>query len=173
MAYPRPYVPFPDPRLKARATEVEAITDEIRAIWDEMLAAMYAMPGVGLAAPQLGIGLRLAVLDCSQSQDQAIRLANPVIVRASEQTSQFTEASPNLPGVSAMLERPAEVEVRFIDEAGIETVRSFEDLWATSIQHQIDHLDGKLFFDRLSPLKRRRLLEQHRKQSRKVARGKG
>ena len=163
----RPYVPFPDPVLKAKAVEVEAVTDEVRAIWDEMLAAMYAMPGVGTAAPQLGIGLRLAVMDCSPGKDQPVRLANPEILWASEQTSSFEEASPNLPGASAWIDRPAEVEVRFLDESGEVVEQRFSDLWATSVQHQIDHLNGMLFFDRLSNLKRRRLLEAHRKQKRK------
>ena len=157
---------FPHPVLKARASEVDAVTDEVRAIWDEMLAAMYAMPGVGTTAPQLGIGLRLAVMDCSPSKDQPVRLANPEIIWASEEKSSFEEASPNLPGVSAWIDRPAEVEVAFLDEHGQQVQRKFTDLWATSVQHQIDHLNGMLFFDRLSPLKRRRLMEAHRKQKR-------
>lgn len=167
----RPFVMFPNPVLKARAAEIDAVTDDIRAIWDEMLEAMYAMPGVGLAAPQLGIGLRLAVVDCSPSKDRPIRLANPAIVRAAEQMRSHEEASPNLPGASAMIERPAEVRVAFLGDDGERTERTFEGLWATSVQHQIDHLDGKLYFDRLSGLKRRRLLEAHRKQRRKKGTG--
>ena len=161
---------FPDPVLKARATEVDTVTDAVREIWEEMLLAMYAMPGVGLAAPQLGTGLRLAVMDCSPSKDQPVRLANPEIVWASAEKSSFEEASPNLPGASAWIDRAAEVEVRFLDESGETVQRKFTDLWATSVQHQIDHLDGMLFFDRLSSLKRRRLLETHRKQRRKRGR---
>ncbi len=169
----RPFVPFPDPRLKAIAEEVPQVTDEVRAIWDEMLAAMYAMPGVGLAAPQLGIGLRLAVLDCSESKDQPMRLAHPQIWRASEETQPFTEASPNLPGVSAEIIRPAKVDVRYLDEAGAEQMQSFEGLWAVSVQHQIDHLGGKLFFDRMSPVKRQRLLTAWRKGQKARARRRG
>lgn len=157
---------FPAPVLKARAVEVDAVTDDVRAIWDEMLAAMYAMPGVGLAAPQLGISQRLAVMDCSPSKDQPVRLANPEILWSSDKTSSFEEASPNLPGTAAWIDRPAEVEVRFLDGDGKTVERKFTDLWATSIQHQIDHMNGMLFFDRLSSLKRRRLLEVHRKQRR-------
>ena len=155
---------FPDPGLRKRAVPVDEVTDEIRAIWDEMLEAMYTMPGVGLAAPQLGIGLRLAVLDCSNGRDEPVRLANPEIVRLSEETQTGQEGSPNLPGLFAEVTRPAEAEIRFLDEAGAEQVRTFTGLWAASVQHQIDHLEGKLFFDRLSPLRRRRLLEKHRKQ---------
>ena len=158
---------FPAPVLKTPAASVGRIDDEVRAIWKEMLRAMYAMPGVGLAAPQLGISQRLAVVDCSPSKDAAIRLANPEIVWASEHTSSFEEASPNLPGSAAWIDRPAEVEVAFLDSEGNRTQRKFDGLWATSVQHQIDHLNGTLFFDRLSSLKRRRLLEAHRKQRRK------
>lgn len=163
----RPFVMFPNPVLKRRAHEIETVSDAERAIWDDMLVAMYAMPGVGLAAPQLGIRLRLAVMDCSPSKDQPIRLANPEIIWSSDHQSSFEEASPNLPGASAWIDRPAEVQVRYLDEAGLSTERKFTDLWATSIQHQIDHLNGMLFFDRLSNLKRRRLLEAWRKQKRK------
>ena len=125
------------------------------------------MPGVGLAAPQLGISQRLAVVDCSPSKDAAILMANPEIVWASDQTSSFEEASPNLPGSTAWVDRPAEVEVAFLDAEGNQVQRKFDGLWATSVQHQIDHLNGMLFFDRLSSLRRRRLLEAHRKQRRK------
>ena len=115
---------------------------------------MYAMPGVGLAAPQLGIGLRLAVVDCSPSKDQPIRLANPRIVWASDEMRSYEEASPNLPGASAAIERPAEVRVGWIDENGNPQEKDFDGLWATCVQHEIDHLDGKLFIDYLKPLKR-------------------
>ncbi|MEM7685805.1 MAG: peptide deformylase [Pseudomonadota bacterium] len=171
MADHRPFVPYPAPVLRAVADPVDGVTDQVRAIWDEMLRAMYAMPGVGLAAPQLGIGQRLAVLDCSDSRDQAIRLANPEILWSSDATNTFDEASPNLPGASASIERPAEVEVRFLDEAGAEQVRKFEGLWATSVQHQIDHLNGRMFFDNLSSLKRQRLLQAQKKRAKKAARG--
>ena len=125
------------------------------------------MPGVGLAAPQLGIGVRLAVLDCSPGNDQPVRLANPRILRSSDAVSSFEEASPNLPGASATISRPAEVEVQYLDENGADVQRKFDGLWATSVQHQIDHLDGMLFFDRLSDFKRRRLLAAQRKNRQK------
>ena len=171
MAAHRPFVMFPNPVLKSRAVEVAGVTDDVRAIWDEMLAAMYAMPGVGLAAPQLGIGLRLAVLDCSDSKDQPVCLANPVVLHASEEQDAFTEGSPNLPGASAVVGRARTVDVRYLDELGEQQERQFTGLWATSMQHQIDHLDGMLFFDRLSKLKRQRLLEAWRKAQRAKARG--
>ncbi|MEM7057887.1 MAG: peptide deformylase [Pseudomonadota bacterium] len=167
---PRPFVPYPHPCLEGVADPVSSVTSETLAIWDEMLGAMYAMPGVGLAAPQLGIGLRLAVLDCSDTQDQAVRLANPELIALAEEMRIGQEGSPNLPGLWEQVTRPAWAEVRYLDETGADVTRRFDDLWSASVQHQIDHLNGKLFFDHLSPLKRKRLLEKHRKAQRKRAR---
>ena len=156
-------LPWPDRRLRTAAAEVSAITDELRAIWDDMVDTMEAMPGVGLAAPQIGVMLRLAVVDASDARGQAVRLANPVIVAVSDDLRAHLEASPNLPGVSAVLHRPARVTVRYLDETGTEVTREFEGLWSTSVQHQIDHLDGRLFVDRLSRTKRDILLRKLRK----------
>jgi peptide deformylase len=159
----RPYVMWPDKRLRAVAAPVEAITDEVRAIWDEMIEAMETMPGVGLAAVQLGIPMALAVVDASEKRGQAIRMANPEILHASVQLREHDEASPNLPGVSAKIERPRAVTVRFLDEHGIWDRRDFVGLWATSVQHQIDHLNGRMYFDNLSKMKRDMLLRRARK----------
>ena len=159
---PRGFVPFPDPRLRAVAEPVAAVDGNVRVIWDEMLAAMYAMPGVGLAAPQIGVGLRLAVIDCSDSRDRPVRLANPVLVSASEVMRKGPEGSPNLPGFVEEVERPIRATVRYLNEIGEEVEREFTGLWSASVQHQIDHLNGKLFFDRLPPLRRRRLLARAR-----------
>jgi peptide deformylase len=162
----RPYVIWPDKRLRTAAAPVEAITDEIRAIWDEMIEAMETMPGVGLAAVQLGIPMALAVVDASEKRGQAIRMANPEILHASVQLREHDEASPNLPGVSAKIERPRAVTVRFLDEKGIWDRRDFVGLWATSVQHQIDHLQGKMYFDRLGKVKRDMLLKRAQKLAR-------
>lgn len=156
-------IPFPDARLRAQAAPVETITDEIRALWDDMIDTMEAMPGVGLAAPQIGIGLRLAVVDASDTRGQAIRMANPEILHASVQLREHDEASPNLPGVSAVIARPRAVTVRFINADGAQEERDFVALWATSVQHQIDHLNGRLYFDHLSRLKRDRLIKRAQK----------
>lgn len=166
----RAFVPFPDPRLRGVAEPVGSVDDQVRAIWEEMLIAMYAMPGVGLAAPQLGIPLRLAVLDCSDTRDQPVRLANPVLVSASEVLRKCPEGSPNLPGFVEEVERPIRASVQYLDENGAEQEREFTNLWSASVQHQIDHLNGKLFIDRLPALRRRRVLEKHRKASRKAKR---
>ncbi|MEM1299410.1 MAG: peptide deformylase [Pseudomonadota bacterium] len=154
---------FPHPVLRATADPVAEISDEVRAIWDEMLRAMYGMPGVGLAAPQLGVGLRLAVVDCSDAKDEPVRMANPVLLAASDQMQTLTEGSPNVPQQFGDVTRPEWVDVRFTDEAGDVQERRFSGLWSTSVQHQIDHLEGKLFFDRMTPMRKRKILEAHRK----------
>jgi peptide deformylase len=154
----RPFIPYPDKRLRTPAAPVAAITETVRMIWDDMVETMEAMPGVGLAAPQIGIMLRLAVVDASEKRGQAVRMANPEVIHASVQMRKHEEASPNLPGVSALIERPRAVTVRFLNDKGEVEDRDFVGLWATSVQHQIDHLNGKVFVDRLSPLRRRMLI---------------
>lgn len=136
------------------------ITDEIRAIWNDMIDVMEAMPGVGLGAPQIGVMQRLAVVDASDKRGQAVRMANPEILHASAELRTHEEASPNLPGVSAAVDRPRAVTVRFMNEHGEMEDRDFVNLWATSVQHQIDHLNGKMYFDRLSRTKRQMLLKR-------------
>ena len=156
-------LPWPDKRLRTAAAPVQEITDEIRTIWDDMIETMEAMPGVGLAGPQIGVMLRLAVVDGSIERGRAVKLANPEILYASTEMREHEEASPNLPGVAAKLKRPRAVTVRFLDENGVINRRDFVGIEATSVQHQIDHLDGKMYFDRLSKVKRDMLLRRARK----------
>ena len=151
-------LPYPARILRQKAADVPLITDQIRAIWADMVDTMDAMPGYGLAAVQIGIPLRLAVVNCSDARGQAILLANPEILHASGQMREHEEASPNLPGVTAVISRPRAVTVRYLNAQGQMEDRDFVNLWATSVQHQIDHLAGKLYFDHLSPLKRRMLI---------------
>ncbi len=157
---------WPDRRLRTRAEDVPAITDEIRAHWDAMTRVMETMPGYGLAAVQIGVMLRLAVVDSSSERGRAIRMANPEIISKSRETCEEVEASPNLPGVSATIERPSKVTVRYLAPTGIIERDEFEGLWATSGQHQIDHLAGRMYFDRLSPVKRSMLLKKAAKRGR-------
>lgn len=159
----RPCILWPDKRLRSAAAPVAAITDEIRAHWRDMIDTMEAMLGVGLAAPQIGVMLRLAVVDASEARGQAIRMANPEVLHASVQMRPHEEASPNLPGLSALVARPRAVTVRFMNEAGEIEERDFVSLWATSVQHQIDHLNGRMYFDRLTKLRRDMLLRKARK----------
>ncbi len=149
---------WPHPVLRTAAADVTAISDEVRAVWADMIDTMDAMPGYGLAAVQIGVPLRLAVVDCSEARGQAVRMANPEVLHASGQMREHEEASPNLPGVSAVVQRPRAVTVRFLNAEGAVEERDFVGLWATSVQHQIDHLAGKMYFDHLSPLKRKMLI---------------
>lgn len=159
----RPFLRWPDARLRTAAAEVPEVTDEVRAIWDDLIETMDAMPGVGLAAPQIGVMLQLAVVDATDKRDRRIRLANPTIIDASALPNEHEEASPNLPGVWAKIKRPRGVSVRFMDETGTYVRRDFVGLEATSVQHQIDHLQGRMYFDRLSKVKRDMLLRRARK----------
>lgn len=154
---------WPNTCLKTAAADVPAITDEVRRIWADMVDTMDAMPGFGLAAVQIGVPLRLAVVDCSDERGQAILMANPEVLHASVQPREHEEASPNLPGVSAVIARPRAVTVRFLNANGEVEERDFINLWATSVQHQIDHLAGKMYFDHLSALKRKMLLAKAEK----------
>ena len=159
----RPCLPWPDKRLRSQAADVAAITDDTRAIWDDMIDTMEAMPGVGLAAVQIGVMQRLAVVDASDKRGQAVRMANPEVLHASAQLREHDEASPNLPGVSARIKRPRAVTVRFLNENGEVEERDFVGLWATSVQHQIDHLAGRMYFDHLSKVRRDMLIRKARK----------
>ncbi|MEE9429031.1 MAG: peptide deformylase [Paracoccaceae bacterium] len=162
----RRVIPWPDKRLRTAAEPVAQITDDIRALWDDMIAVMEAMPGVGLAAVQLGEMVRLAVVDASEARGQVVRMANPEIIEASGKMNVHEEASPNLPGMSAKVSRPRAVNVRFMNAEGVIERRDYVGLWATSVQHQIDHLNGKMYFDHLSRVKREMLLKKATKGAR-------
>lgn len=159
----RPFLKWPDKRLRTAVDEVIEITDAIKSIWADMVDTMDAMPGVGLAAPQIGVMMQLAVVDASQERNRRILLANPSILAASEEMNTYDEASPNLVGVSAPITRPKNVTVRYLNEDGVITRRDFTGLEATSVQHQIDHLQGKMYFDNLGRVKRDMLLRKARK----------
>lgn len=159
----RKCIPWPDKRLRTKAAEVSDITDEVRAVWTDLIDTMEAMPGVGMGANQIGVMLRLAVVDASKERGKVIRMANPEILHASTELREHDEASPNLPGVSAIIKRPRAVTVKFLNEKGIVDRRDFIGLWATSVQHQIDHLNGRLYFDHLSRVKREMLIKKAQK----------
>ncbi|WP_323782311.1 peptide deformylase [Leisingera sp.] len=159
----RTCLPWPDKRLRTKAEEVSEITDEIREIWGDMIDTMDAMPGVGLAANQIGVMLRLAVVDGSAERGRAVKLANPEILHSSIEVREHDEASPNLPGVSARIKRPRAVTVRFTNEQGMVDRKDFVGIEATSVQHQIDHLNGKMYFDHLSKVKRDMLTRKAKK----------
>jgi len=159
----RPFLSYPDKRLRSVCTAVENVDDHVLAIWDEMQKAMYDMPGVGLAAPQIGVMQRLIVVDGSTARDALLCMANPEILHVSSTLHEHEEGSPNIPNLWAMVKRPRAVTVKFLDENGTSVERDFVGLWATSVQHQIDHLNGILFVDHLSPVRRKMLLAKHSK----------
>lgn len=159
--------PWPNKILRQAALPVSEITPEIMRHWADMIDTMEAMQGVGLAAPQIGISLRLAVVDASNERSQAIRMANPVVLHASAKPNSVEEASPNLPGASAKISRPRAVTVQFMNAKSEVLQQDFVGLWATSVQHQIDHLNGKMYFGHLSPVKRQMLLKRASKVGRR------
>ncbi|MDF3416204.1 peptide deformylase [Sulfitobacter sp. M57] len=156
----RKILQWPDKRLRTKAAEVSEITDEIRTIWQDMVDTMDAMPGVGLGAPQIGVMLQLAVVDASSDRKKRILMANPQVIESSAKPNVHEEASPCLPGVSAKITRPRAVSVRYLNADGVIARGEFVGLEATSVQHQIDHLAGRMYFDRLSKTKRDMLLRK-------------
>lgn len=159
----RTCIPWPDKRLRTASEPVTEITDHVRQVWDDLIDTMYAMPGVGMGANQIGEMLRLIVVDATEEGNQAVRMANPEILHASVQPREHDEASPNLVGVSAKISRPRAVTVRYMDEHGATVEKDFVGLWSTSVQHQIDHINGKMYFDHLSKMKRDMLIKKSRK----------
>jgi peptide deformylase len=146
----------PDPALRAKARKVERVDEEVRRLMDDMLATMYAAPGIGLAAPQVGVLARIIVLDVAgKGEDpRPLRMVNPEILWQSEALRACEEGCLSLPEQYAEVTRPAEARVRYLDETGAERTLHATELLATCVQHEIDHLDGVLFVDHLSALKR-------------------
>jgi peptide deformylase len=155
----------PDPRLKKECEPVTEVNDEIKTLLDDMLETMYAAPGIGLAAPQIGVMKRVVVMDVSDDKDkpEPLKLINPEIIWESEETSIYQEGCLSIPEQYADVERPAEVGMRYMDENGETHEIEADGLLATCIQHEIDHLDGVLFTDYLSALKRNMILKKVQK----------
>ena len=171
----RPILIHPDPRLKKPADPVADITDDLRVLAHDMLSTMYDAPGIGLAAPQVGVGLRLIVLDCVKKEGEAPRplaMVNPEVVAASDHLNTYEEGCLSFPEMYADVTRPAEVTVRWTDLDGAAREETFAGLWATCVQHEIDHLDGRLFVDYLSPLRRQLITRKMVKLKRDRAREK-
>ncbi|WP_431298251.1 peptide deformylase [Tabrizicola sp. BL-A-41-H6] len=167
----RPILIHPDPRLKKRCEPVGEITDEVRKLAADMLETMYDAPGIGLAAPQVGVMKRVLVMDCiKEGPAEPMVLVNPVVEWVSEDLTVYEEGCLSIPEQYADVKRPAEVRVRWTDLEGAEQERQFSGLWATCVQHEIDHLDGKLFIDYLGPLKRQMITRKMEKLKRERAR---
>ena len=161
----------PDPRLKKVCDPVAEITAEVTALANDMLETMYDAPGIGLAAPQIGVMKRALVMDCiKDGPPEPMVLINPAVIWSSEDVATYEEGCLSIPDQYAEVKRPAEVQVRWLGLDGVEHERQFAGLWATCVQHEIDHLDGKLFIDYLGPLKRQMITRKMEKLKRERAR---
>ena len=156
----------PDPILRKKSESLEKVDDEVRKLLDDMLETMYAAPGIGLAAVQVGILKRIIVIDISKDKEKKtpLFLVNPEIISRSKKTSVYEEGCLSLPGHFAEIERPAECQVKFIDYDGKEKELVADGLLATCIQHEVDHLNGVLFIDYLSKLKKDMIVKKLIKQ---------
>lgn len=169
-----PILIHPDPRLKKVCAPVADLSDKLRQLSDDMLETMYMAPGIGLAAPQIGILDRLIVMDCEKEEGSAGRplvMFNPQIIASSDETNVYEEGCLSIPDQYAEVTRPKIVEVEWMNRDGNVQRETFDGLWATCVQHEIDHLDGKLFIDYLKPLKRQMITRKMQKLKRERARG--
>jgi len=155
----------PNPVLKQVSTPVAEVTDELRALMDDMLETMYAAPGIGLAAIQVGVPKRLIVMDLAREgeEKQPRYFVNPEILWASEETAPYEEGCLSVPEIYDEVERPAQVKLKYLNYQGEEIVEDAEGLFAVCIQHEMDHLDGVLFIDHLSRLKREQAIKKVKK----------
>jgi len=172
MGMKRSILIHPDPRLKKVASPVADLSDELRVLAKDMLETMYDAPGIGLAAPQIGILERLIVMDCADKEEtpEPIVMFNPEVILSSDDENVHEEGCLSIPDQFADVTRPAEVKVGWIDSDGNPREQEFDGLWATCVQHEIDHLNGKLFIDYLKPLKRQMITRKMQKLKRELAR---
>ena len=160
----------PDSRLNQISKKVEIIDDCITSTLDQMLECMYQNNGIGLAAPQVGILKRLVVIDCSDNKDikKPLKLINPEIIKLSKNISEFEEGCLSLPSQYAKVRRPSEITLKYKNIDGLTFESEFIGLEATCIQHEIDHLDGKLFVDHISKLKKNIIINKLKKFKKKI-----
>lgn len=160
---------FPDPRLRTVAKPVEKVDDELRKLIDDMFETMYACPGIGLAATQVNVHQRLIVMDLSEDQSQPRVFINPEITPLTDELAPYEEGCLSVPGFYEKVQRPARVRIKALDRDGNVFEEEADELLATCIQHEIDHLDGKLFVDYVSRLKRDRIKKKLEKLHRQQA----
>ncbi|HBC8868967.1 peptide deformylase [Proteus mirabilis] len=156
---------FPDERLRKVATPVKKVDDEIRTLIDDMIETMYAERGIGLAAPQVNVSKRIVVIDVSENRDQPIALINPEIISTEDEIMDMMDGCLSIPDSFAPTQRFRYLKVKALDRNGDEIELEAADLFAGCIQHELDHLNGKLFIDHLSPLKRQRIEKKQKKLS--------
>jgi len=170
----RPILIHPDPRLKKVCTPYADSSDAVRKLGADMLETMYDAPGIGLAGPQIGVTERIIVLDCVREDTEPrtpIVMLNPEVIASSDEQNIYEEGCLSIPDQFAEVTRPKMVQVRWMDLDGTEQTREFDDLWATCVQHEIDHLNGKLFIDYLGAMKRQMITRKMQKLKRELARG--
>ena len=160
---------FPDPRLRTRAKPVDAVTDATRALIDDLFETMYAAPGIGLAATQVTVHQRLLVIDVSEDHSEPLVFINPEITVLDPDLGEYDEGCLSVPGFYETVQRPQRISVTALDRDGESFTRELQGLLAICLQHEIDHLDGKLFVDYLSPLKRQRIRRKLEKEQRRQA----
>ncbi len=167
----REIIKLPDPRLRAKCEPVTEVTDEVRALLDDMLETMYDAPGIGLAASQIGVLKRLVVIDVAKDEEpkNPIFLVNPEITWTSDEANVYEEGCLSIPDYYEEVERPSACRVRFLDRNGREQDLACEGLLATCVQHEVDHLNGVLFIDHISKLKRDRVTKKFAKAARRDA----
>ena len=160
----------PDPILRKKSENLQKVDDDLRKLMDEMLETMYQAPGIGLAAVQIGILKRLIVIDISKSEEEKkpLFLVNPIITFKSKETSVYEEGCLSLPGHFAEIERPSECQINYLDYNGKEKKLKADGLLSTCIQHEIDHLNGVLFIDYLSKLKKDMIIKKLIKQKKEI-----
>ena len=167
----RPILTLPDPILRKKAKPIERVDADLRRLMDDMLLTMYDAPGIGLAAPQIGILRRLIVMD--PAKDEApktpVIMVNPEILERSDEMRVHDEGCLSIPDFTAEIERPAKTRVSFLDRAGKKQEIELNGIWSTLVQHEIDHLNGVLFIDYLSRLKRDRIVKKFTKAKRAEA----
>ena len=169
----RPILLHPDPRLKKRCEPVESINDDLRVLIDDMFETMYDAPGIGLAAPQVGVLSRVLVMDCAKGDEdepEPIAMINPEVTWKSEDLNVHEEGCLSIPEEFNDVERPASVRVAYLDRDGAAQEIECDGLLATCVQHEIDHLDGKLFIDYLGPMKRQMITGRMKKRKKDKAR---
>jgi len=162
----------PDPFLRKKSKEVEAVDNEIRSLMDDMLETMYEAPGIGLAAIQIGVPKRVIVMDLSRENEkkQPMYFVNPKIITKSEIDSAYEEGCLSVPGQFAEIDRPDRCKVKYLDYNGEDQILNAEGLLATCIQHEIDHLEGILFIDYLSKLKKSMIVKKLSKRKKSLER---
>jgi len=171
MTHIYPIITIPDPVLRQTAEPVERVDDALRKLMDDMLVTMYDAPGVGLAAPQIGVSRRLIVMDGARNDEPRapIVMVNPEILERSEELRLHEEGCLSIPEVTAEVERPAVTRVAYLDREGKPQEAELEGILSTIVQHEIDHLNGVLFIDYLSRLKRDMIVKKFTKQKRAEA----